>query len=194
MNIFDSHIEAAKHLNRTQKKEYYCAVIEFLYYGVEHELKGAAAAVFTAIKPTLELSRARSQAGSLGGKAASKQQANSKQNASKQQATDEAKGQSKSKGKSKGNSNNKERVLKNPKETRFKPPSVEEVAAYCKEKNYTFNAETFIAFYDSNGWKVGKNPMKNWKAACTTWHKRRESEVSGEEATDEEIEQYAAYL
>ena len=48
-------------------------------------------------------------------------------------------------------------------------PSVEEVADYIKEKGYHFSAEEFVAFYESNGWKVGKNPMKSWKSACVTW-------------------------
>ena len=48
-------------------------------------------------------------------------------------------------------------------------PTVDEVAEYIKEKGYHFDAEDFVAFYESNGWKVGKNPMKNWKAACRTW-------------------------
>lgn len=55
----------------------------------------------------------------------------------------------------------------------FVPPTLEEVEAYVKEKGYHFEAETFIAFYESNGWKVGKNPMKNWKSACVTWEKNR---------------------
>ena len=55
---------------------------------------------------------------------------------------------------------------------RFKPPSVKEVEQYCFDKEYSIDAEAFIGFYESNGWKVGKNPMKNWKAALTTWQKR----------------------
>lgn len=56
---------------------------------------------------------------------------------------------------------------------RFAPPSVDEVATYCAEKGYTFDPETFVAFYESKGWKIGGSPMKSWKAACTTWQKRR---------------------
>lgn len=56
---------------------------------------------------------------------------------------------------------------------RFVPPSVDEVRAYCAEKGYTFDPETFVAFYESKGWKVGGSPMKSWKAACVTWQKRR---------------------
>lgn len=52
---------------------------------------------------------------------------------------------------------------------RFKPPSREEVQAYIVEKNYKVDAERFIDYYTSNGWRVGKNPMKDWKAAVRTW-------------------------
>ena len=55
----------------------------------------------------------------------------------------------------------------------FAPPSMEEVEQYISTKGYHFTADEFIAFYESNGWKVGRNPMKNWKAACTTWENRR---------------------
>lgn len=60
-----------------------------------------------------------------------------------------------------------------PKERRFAPPSVDEVRAYCSEKGYTFDPEAFVAFYESKGWKVGRNPMRSWQAACTTWQKRQ---------------------
>lgn len=60
-----------------------------------------------------------------------------------------------------------------PKQKRFTPPSVDEVREYCSEKGYTFDPEAFVAFYESKGWKVGRNPMKSWQAACTTWQKRQ---------------------
>ena len=55
---------------------------------------------------------------------------------------------------------------------RFVPPNLEEVKARIKEMNYTFDAEEFIAFYQSKNWMVGKNKMKDWKAAMVTWQKR----------------------
>ena len=63
---------------------------------------------------------------------------------------------------------------------RFIQPSLEEVRLYCLEKGYTFDAEVFIAHYTSNDWKVGKNKMKCWKSACTTWGKR-ESKNTGQQ-------------
>ena len=58
---------------------------------------------------------------------------------------------------------------------RFIKPTIDEIKAHILEKGYTFDAEAFYAFYESNGWKVGKNPMKNWKMACTTWAKNRKN-------------------
>ena len=58
-----------------------------------------------------------------------------------------------------------------PKGGAFKRPTVDEVEAYCKEKGYTFDPEAFVAYYDSNGWMVGKSKMKSWQAACTTWQR-----------------------
>ncbi len=55
---------------------------------------------------------------------------------------------------------------------RFARPSVEEVRAYCAERGNAVNAEAFVDFYESKGWKVGNSPMKDWRAAVRTWEKR----------------------
>ena len=74
---------------------------------------------------------------------------------------------------------------------RFRPPTIAEVKAYCDERKNTINPEAFIDYYTANGWKVGKNPMKDWKAAVRQWErtekpksvpKLEETHVSG---TDE---------
>lgn len=58
---------------------------------------------------------------------------------------------------------------------RFVPPTVEEVRAYCEERGNGIDAEAFHAFYASNGWKVGRNAMRDWRCAVKTWEcKRRE--------------------
>ena len=58
---------------------------------------------------------------------------------------------------------------------RFTPPTIEEVKAYCQERNNTVDPETFINFYESKGWYVGKNKMKDWKAAVRTWERNRDN-------------------
>ena len=66
----------------------------------------------------------------------------------------------------------------------FARPTLEEVKAYVIEKGYRFDAEAFFSFYESNGWKVGKNPMKSWKDACTTWEKRESSAPKSKRLSD----------
>lgn len=55
------------------------------------------------------------------------------------------------------------------KTSRFVPPTVEEVKQYCQENSYILDAQRFVDFYECKGWMVGKNKMKNWKAAVRTW-------------------------
>lgn len=59
-----------------------------------------------------------------------------------------------------------------PKQKRFVPPTVEEVAAYCNERGNGIDAESFVAFYESKGWLIGKNKMKDWRQAVVTWERR----------------------
>lgn len=77
----------------------------------------------------------------------------------------------------------KDSIGKVNKERRFTPPTVEEVEAYIREKGYHFDADTFVSFYESKGWKVGQQPMKEWKAACVTWEKRRAGEQQTKKTT-----------
>lgn len=53
----------------------------------------------------------------------------------------------------------------------FKKPTVEEVRAYCEERSNGIDPQSWIDHYTANGWKVGKNPMKDWKAAVRTWER-----------------------
>lgn len=57
------------------------------------------------------------------------------------------------------------------KRKRFSPPTVNEVSAYCTERHNNVDREKFVDYYTANGWKVGKNSMKDWKAAVRTWEK-----------------------
>lgn len=82
----------------------------------------------------------------------------------------------------------KERVKKESRN--FVPPTLKEVKAYCQERvregHPAVNPERFIDFYESKGWMVGKNKMKDWKAAVRTWENRRKEENGG--SSNETIE------
>lgn len=68
---------------------------------------------------------------------------------------------------------NKKESEKKKAASRFIPPTLEEVQAYCKERKNNIDAEHFIAFYTANGWKQSNgNPIKDWKSCVITWEKR----------------------
>lgn len=69
-------------------------------------------------------------------------------------------------------------AVKPPACRRFIPPSAEEVKQYCREQGYSVDAERFVDHYESNGWMVGRNKMKNWKASVRNWS--RKEKVNGE--------------
>ena len=57
------------------------------------------------------------------------------------------------------------------KRKRFEKPTLSQITQYCLERNNNVNAEQFFDYYESNGWKVGKNAMKDWKACVRTWER-----------------------
>ena len=62
----------------------------------------------------------------------------------------------------------------------FTKPSIDEVRAYCTEKGLNnVNPEDFVDYYESNGWKVGKNPMKDWKRTISRWDRNNLGGSSG---------------
>ena len=74
---------------------------------------------------------------------------------------------------------------------------MEEIEEYCRERNNQVDARKFYDFYTSNGWKVGKNPMKDWRAAVRTWERSDFAPVGSKAKkgmTDQEYESYWAEL
>lgn len=77
----------------------------------------------------------------------------------------------------------------NPKNKRFVKPTVEQIQAYIDEKKLHFDAERFFDYYESKGWMVGKNHMKDWKAACRTWENMRKSENKEEKEESAQVQE-----
>jgi hypothetical protein len=81
------------------------------------------------------------------------------------------------------------------KRAKFSKPTVEELAAYAAERGATsFDAQRFYDWYESNGWKVGRNPMKDWKAAVRNWIARdskRNNPKTYEEVANERYGEYS---
>ena len=66
---------------------------------------------------------------------------------------------------------------------KFISPTVEEVREYCNERNNNVNPQAFIDFYESKGWYIGKNKMKNWKAAVRTWERKEQGTTAKKQST-----------
>ena len=179
MNFYDSIIEGAQELPTNERGQLYAAVLEYLHYGREPDfpMRPAPKAIFVSMHPVFENQRAKQEAGRNGGKA----KAEPKQKPSRGEADGQADAdQTRSETQANSNSNSKEKETANAvskERARFVPPSPEEVDAHIAEKGYEgFDGEGFCAFYASKGWKVGNQPMRSWKQACVTWHKRRQTE------------------
>lgn len=91
------------------------------------------------------------------------QQVNSKRTASEQQVN------------TNNNENNVDNGNNKEKTRRFTPPSHAELQNYINEKKLSVDPEGFILFYESKGWKVGNNKMKDWKASARGWHSRNKN-------------------
>lgn len=154
MNLFDSHVEAGQMLGGRDRQAYYAALVEFVAYGKEPQLKGAAAAVMTAIMPNLVESRRRAEAGAKGGskpkrkqsgsKPQSKEEANAEADSNQNGNQNDVSGESKTaffeKAKGKGKGNKEAKASYNPPN----PPSMlsDEDAEFAAEALRVFNAET----------------------------------------------------
>lgn len=79
------------------------------------------------------------------------------------------------------------------KRTTFTPPTAEEVTTFCLESGIEVDAERFIDYYESNGWMVGKNKMKSWKATVRNWARRDKAEKKTKATeTDDILSDYFA--
>ena len=62
--------------------------------------------------------------------------------------------------------------IKTARNTTFRPPTADEVAEYCRERQNSIDADAFVDFYASKGWMVGRNKMVDWQAAVRTWERK----------------------
>ena len=73
---------------------------------------------------------------------------------------------------------------------KFQKPTMDQLTAYCTERGNSVDPKSFLDHYDTNGWMVGRSPMKNWEAAVRTWeNKQRPPKYDWDKMTDIEIQQ-----
>ena len=181
-SFFDAVSRIKKKADRADAYDAICA------YALREEdpdfskMSDAAQIAFLLIRPNLDSSRRKAKSGKDGGS----KKANGKQNGSKQEANCKQEEDESEKKKEKEKEGEIENECYPPtplsggaKAKRFIPPTVDEVASYCQERGNGIDPEAFVDFYASKGWMVGKNPMKDWKAAVRTWERSEGRGTSG---------------
>lgn len=177
--FYKSYYDAISLLPEGDQAAVIMAVAAYALYEIEPDLEGVPASVFTLIRPTLDAGRRKAESGRTGGKI-SKRKAKDKQTVSKPEAKDKQTVREKEKEveieKELEIDILKEKDIKKKSSTpsRFTPPTVDEIRAYCAERGNDVDPDRFYDFYASKGWRVGQNPMRDWRAAVRTWERRDE--------------------
>lgn len=163
--FYRSFSEAIKKLPEEYQLAALWAVIDYGLDGQEPSGNGIAEAIFSMAKPQIDANNKRYQNGIKGGRPRTNDN---------QSETYQKPGNNQSETKAEPNEKENVNVNENDKESkrkRFSPPTIQEIQAYCLEKGYKVDAERFIDFYTSKGWMIGKNQMKDWKAAARNWNR-----------------------
>lgn len=202
---YRSYYDALKEIPAEEFRAIVLAVCAYALDGEEPELSGVARAIFTLIRPTLEVGRSKAENRSR----AEQTSLSAEQDSNKRKQTDNKPEQTR---KEKEKEKEREKESENdsycsppppsgPK--RFVPPTLAEVQSYVAERQSPVDPQGFIDFYASKGWMVGKTPMKDWKAACRnaeTWERWSRTEASAppkkglaQALTDRQMEKYMGW-
>lgn len=201
---YRSYYDALKELPAEEFRDIVLAVCAYALDGEEPELSGVARAIFTLIRPTLEVGRSKAENRSR----AEQTSISAEQTGNSPEQTKNKPEQTQNKRKQTGNK--PEQTRNKPEQTRkekekekerekesendsycsppppsgpkcFVPPTLAEVQSYVAQRQSPVDPQGFIDFYASKGWMVGKTPMKDWKAACRnaeTWERWSRTEAS----------------
>jgi hypothetical protein len=148
--IYRSFYEAIKDLPKELQADAWQSIFEYGLNDNQQELTGIVSTVFKLIKPQLDANKKRFQNGQKGGRPKTEPKPNNNLTITKVEPNVN------------DNVNNNDNVNK---KVKFIKPTIENI----KNEFPTFNAEHFFNYYESNGWMVGRNKMKDWKATVKNW-------------------------
>lgn len=220
---YRSYYDALKDIPAEEFRDIVLAVCAYALDGEETELSGVARAIFTLIRPTLEVGRSKAEnrsrveqtplSAEQTGNKPEQTKNKPEQTQNKRKQTDNKPEQTR-KEKEKEKEREKEREKESENDSycsppppsgpkRFVPPTLAEVQSYVAQRQSPVDPQGFIDFYASKGWMVGKTPMKDWKAACRnaeTWERWSRTEASAppknglaQALTDRQMEKYMGW-
>ena len=181
--FYRSYYEALKNLPKRDQTAVLMAVIGYALDETEPLLSGVPLSVFTLIRPTLDSGRNKARnrmnkCGTRSDQTDNKVKTNQERTFKEGEKEVESESEREVEVESEKESENDSYTSPTPSSRgkRFSPPTVDEVRAYCQERNNGVDPESFVSFYASKGWTIGPSPMKDWKQAVITWEKRRKQE------------------
>lgn len=177
--FYRSFRDAVDMTNKEEQLVLYKAIADYALDGIEPDVSTLGVLgqlCWTAISPNIKSGRRNYINGCNGGAPegncnAKKQPKNNPNSTEKQPGQTSTKNKNRNKTKNKNDEESIEKVAT--KRTTFVAPSLQEVSDYISEKGYTVDARQFVDFYESKGWMVGSNKMKDWRAAVRTWTRRQ---------------------
>jgi hypothetical protein len=193
--FYRSFFSATKHLNQVEKAQLFEAICSYALDGNLIDLQGMSQGMFELIKPQLDANRKRFENGCVKKQKGSKKEAKNKQKRSKEEANvnvnhnvnvnEECKSELINENSNLMENHNIENNFKGVeieavKNKKFKKPTIQEIKNYCLERKNNVDANKFFNYYEANGWKVGKNPMKDWQACVRTWEGNNYGNNQGE--------------
>ena len=184
---YKSFFEGLKPLDDGTYRRLSDALIKYALYDESPDLEGLEMTVFQSWKANIDASNRRKDNGKNGGRP--KTEINRTETENNRTITENNRTKPKiteGKPNKKEKENKKETITKKDSIGRFTPPTPDEVRAYVAEKGYAIDAFKFCDFYESKGWFVGKNKMKDWKAAVRNWARsqRQGSTANGSNSTN----------
>ena len=178
--FYRSFFEGLSALNDADRLACYDAIVKYGLDGIS-EAAGVAAAVLALVKPVMDTNNQKYINGTKGGRP---KKPTDNQTISKEKPNNnltEAKAEPNSKQakptrnpmiNEKGEMIKEEKKNLQKEKSAFKKPTVDEVKAYCQERGNNIDPNAFVDFYSAKGWRVGNQPMKDWKACVRTWERR----------------------
>lgn len=189
--LYRSYAEVLEALTDEEAGRLYKAIAKYALDGVETPLEGYLDGYFQLIKPQLDANQKKYENGAKGGRP-KKNQTETEEKPNENQTETKAEANRNAMINDKCKMINDKYIKENIKEKRkrFKPPTREELEEFAKANNLILDIDRFINYYTSNGWKVGRNPMKDWQATARNWARRESKKEAA--PNDDGIEQLLA--
>lgn len=179
--FFSSYYEAIRPISEQDRLLLLDAILDYVFVRKEpDDLPAMLYGYFALLRPNLDSSIKRRAASVSNGRRGGRPSKSRREKPSKNPAETQEKPDLKperigKEGRGGEQDEGENRAGEPPRTSRFTPPSVQDVRAYCLECGIDVDAEQFVDFYVSKGWRVGKGPMEDWRAAVRTWARRDKS-------------------